>query len=177
MKLRETGIPGVLHVALTRIEDERGWFARSFCVDEFADAGIDFTPVQMNLSRNAARGTLRGMHYQIAPKPEPKLVRCTRGRIFDVAVDLRRASPTFRRWTACELDAESQTALFIPAGCAHGFLTLTPDAEVFYVMGERYDPELARGVRWDDPAFAIDWPARPRVISERDAAWPDFETG
>jgi dTDP-4-dehydrorhamnose 3,5-epimerase len=155
--------------------DERGLFARSFCADEFTAAGIAMTVVQTNLSRNTRRGTLRGMHYQAEPAPEPKLVRCTAGRVFDVAVDLRPASPSFCRWTGAELDAESHNGLFIPAGCAHGFLTLSDDSEVTYLMGAAYASELARGVRWNDPAFAIDWPFDPVLMSDKDAAYPDFD--
>ena len=170
----DTEIPGVIIVDLERIGDDRGFFARSFCAGEFADRGLCTDFVQTNISFNRQRGTLRGMHYQNEPKPEPKLVRCTRGTIFDVAVDLRTESSTFRRWVGKELSADNHRALFLPAGCAHGFVTLTDDTEVSYLMGAAYDPALARGVRWNDPAFAIDWPLQPAVISDRDANFPDF---
>jgi dTDP-4-dehydrorhamnose 3,5-epimerase len=172
---RDTDIDGVKIVELEPVADARGSFARSFCTEEFAAAGIALNVVQANISRNKSRGTLRGLHYQAEPAPEPKLVRCTAGRIFDVAVDLRRASPSFCGWTGHELDSETQNGLFIPAGCAHGFLTLSDDAEVTYLMGAAYAAELARGVRWNDPAFNIAWPFEPTILSERDAAYPDFD--
>jgi len=172
---RPTEIAGVHIVDLEPIADARGSFARSYCADAFAAAGIELAVAQTNLSRNTKRGTLRGLHYQAEPAPDPKLVRCTAGRIFDVAVDLRPASPTFCRWVGAELDGERQNALFVPAGCAHGFLTLSDDAEVTYLMGAAYVPELARGVRWNDPAFAIAWPFPPAVMSERDATYADFD--
>lgn len=174
MRLVATGIEGVRLLETEPIADDRGDFSRSYCNAEFAAAGIDFTPVQSNISRNTARGTLRGMHYQAAPTPDPKIVRCTRGRIFDVAVDLRPGSETFCHWVSAELSPENQTALYIPAGCAHGFITLEPDSEVHYLMGAAYIAELGRGVRWDDPAFSIDWPILPSMISSRDATYPDF---
>ena len=170
----DTEIPGVVVIDLDRIEDDRGFFARSFCAGEFADRKLCKSFVQANISFNRLRGTLRGMHYQADPKPEPKLVRCTRGAIFDVAVDLRTDSPTFRCWTGRELTANNHRALFVPLGCAHGFVSLVDDTEVFYLMGAAYDPALARGVRWNDPAFAIDWPMQPTTLSDRDASYPDF---
>ena len=174
MIFRPTDLPGVMVVDLEVRGDERGSFARTYCADEFTQAGIAFTTVQCNLSRNIRRGTLRGLHYQAAPAGEPKLVRCTRGAVFDVAVDLRPQSPSYCRWAATELSADSGRALFIPEGCAHGFLTLADASEVFYQMGAAYAPALARGVRWNDPAFAIAWPFAPEVIAPRDAAWADF---
>ncbi len=174
MIFRATEIPGVAIVDLDKLLDERGFFARSFSTGEFADHGVPIEAAQCNVSVNRLRGTLRGMHYQAAPKPDPKLVRCTRGTMYDVAVDLRPESPMYCRWVGVELDAATHRALFIPAGCAHGFLTLTDDVEVLYVMGAAYDPALARGVRWDDPAFAIAWPCPPTAISERDRGYPDF---
>lgn len=175
MIFRPTEIAGVHIVELEPIADERGSFARSYCTAAFAAAGIELAVAQTNLSRNTKRGTLRGLHYQAEPAPDPKLVRCTAGRIFDVAVDLRPASPTYCRWVSAELDGERQNALFIPAGCAHGFLTLSDHAEVTYLMGAAYVPELTRGVRWNDPAFAIAWPFAPAVMSERDASYADFD--
>ncbi len=176
MKFGETDIPGVVVIETEPIADARGDFARSYCPDEFENAGLgDFTPVQMNISRNTAQGTLRGMHYQAEPSPDPKVVRCTRGRVFDVAVDLRSGSETFRKWTGIELSAESQTGLFVPAGCAHGFITLEDDSDVFYLMGAPYAPDLARGVRWNDPAFGIEWPVQPSTMAPRDAEYPDFD--
>ena len=174
MIFRDTNIPGVVVVELDKVADERGFFARSFCVAEFADHGIAMPVAQCSVSFNEKRGTLRGLHYQVAPSTETKLVRCTRGAMFDVAVDLRPESPTYCRWIGVELDADAHRAVFIPSGCAHGFQTLSDEAEVFYLMGEAYDPALDRGVRWNDPAFGIDWPIEPTVISERDAGFADF---
>ena len=172
---RDTNVAGVRIVELEPLADERGFFARSYCAVEFANTGIDIQPVQLNVSRNISRGTLRGMHYQAEPSPEPKLVRCTAGRVFDVAVDLRPTSPSFYRWTSVELDAIAYNGLFIPPGCAHGFLTLSDDTEVTYLAGAAYVPELACGVRWNDPAFAIAWPFEPEIMSEKDASYPDFD--
>ncbi len=176
MRFIETPLPGAWAIELDLIVDERGWFARTFDAEEFADRGLDPTVIQCNASFNAREGTLRGMHYQSEPHGEPKLVRCSRGAIFDVAVDLRPDSPTFRAWHGVELSAESGRAFYIPAGLAHGFQTLTENSEVLYQMGHRYVPEAARGVRWDDPAFGIEWPDAPggRIVSERDASYPDF---
>jgi dTDP-4-dehydrorhamnose 3,5-epimerase len=169
-----TSVEGVVVVDLEPRRDERGSFARTFCVDEFADHGLELSVKQASVSVNPTLGILRGMHYQADPRPEPKLVRCTRGRIFDVAVDLRPSSPTYCGWVGVDLDAETGNALFIPPGCAHGFLTTAAPAEVSYFIGARYAPELARGVRWDDSAFGIAWPSPPAVMSERDATYPDF---
>jgi len=174
MKFMPTKIDGVFEIATEPFADNRGDFARSYCAEEFRAAGIHFSVVQTNISRNHRRGTLRGMHHQAEPTPDPKLVRCTRGRIFDVAVDLRPQSHTFCSWTSAELTADQQNALFVPPGCAHGFLTLEDNCEIEYLMGAPYVAELARGVRWDDPAFAIDWPHAPSLMSDRDASYPDF---
>ena len=174
MKIRPTALPGVMVVSPTTNKDERGLFARTYDAEAFAAAGLPTEWPQCNTSWNARKGTLRGMHFQAAPRPDPKLVRCTRGRILDVAVDLRLDSPTFRHWTSAELSEDNRDTLAIPAGCAHGFLTLEDGCEVFYMMGEVYVPELASGVRWNDPAFAIRWPAEPVSMSEKDMHWPDF---
>lgn len=174
MRFVATEIPGVTVIEAETNGDARGSFARLYCPNAFAAAGIDFAPRQVSLSRNPAQGTLRGLHFQDPPHAEYKLVRVTRGRIFDVAVDLRPESPAFRRWVAVELDAGSLRALFVPAGCAHGFLTLEPDSDVLYQIDRDYVPGVGRGVRWNDPAFAIRWPGEPAILSERDAAWPDF---
>lgn len=171
MIFTQMDIPGTYIIDLEKIEDDRGYFARSFCQQEFENAGISFTPVQTNLSFNKQAGTLRGMHYQQAPHGEAKLVRCNRGRIFDVAIDLRPESAAYRQWIGVELDADDGRALFIPEGCAHGFLTLSDDTEVLYLMGHEYVPGAGAGVRWDDPAFSIAWPANPVVISDRDRAY------
>jgi len=175
MKFQATALPGVVLVSAATHLDDRGGFSRTFDAAAFAAAGLPATWPQCNTSSNARRGTLRGMHFQGPPRPDPKLVRCTRGKIFDVAVDLRPGSTTFRHWFGIELSHADRGALFIPAGCAHGFLTLEDDCEVFYMMGEIYLPELSRGVRWNDPAFGIVWPVAPVTMSARDASWPDFE--
>ena len=169
-----TDIPGVVVVELERLTDERGFFARSFCTEEFAGQGLTSSFVQANVSLNSASGTLRGLHYQAEPRPDPKLVRCTRGAIFDVAVDLRPDSPAYRCWTSAELTAENRRALHIPGGCAHGFITLEDDSEVLYLMGAPYEPDLARGVRWNDSALGIEWPLEPVVVSERDAGFAEL---
>lgn len=174
MRFVATDIPGVMIVEAEPHVDERGSFARLHCPDEFAAAGIAFVPRQTSLSRNPARHTLRGMHFQAPPHAEAKLVRVTRGCIHDVAVDLRPDSPTYRRWVAVVLDGVGMRGLHIPPGCAHGFLTLQPDTDVLYQIDREHVPGAGRGVRWDDPAIAIEWPAKPAVISERDAGWPDF---
>jgi dTDP-4-dehydrorhamnose 3,5-epimerase len=176
MKFHETPLPGVWLIEPERIGDERGWFARTFDAEEFRARGMNPDVVQCNASFNARRDTLRGMHYQTAPHGESKLVRCVRGAIFDVAVDLRRGAETFCQWHGVELSAENGHLLYIPAGLAHGFQTLVDDCEVLYQMGHRYVPEAARGVRFDDPAFAIRWPVplAERVVSERDRSFPRF---
>jgi dTDP-4-dehydrorhamnose 3,5-epimerase len=152
--------------------DERGGFCRTFCEAEFAAAGIPFRVVQANLSFNPHRHTLRGMHFQKAPHGEPKIVSCLRGRIFDVAVDLREQSPTYLHWEAIELAPGEARMLYLAEGLAHGFLTLEPESEVYYLMGAHYVMDEARGVRWDDPAFAIEWPTAPALISDRDRNFP-----
>ncbi len=177
MKFHETLLAGVWLIEPERIGDERGWFARTFDREEFKARGMNPEVVQCNASHNAKRHTLRGMHYQANPHGESKLVRCVRGAIFDVALDLRRDSPSYCAWHCVELSAENGHALYIPAGFAHGFQTLQDDSDVLYQMGNPYVPEAARGVRFDDPAFAIDWP-EPReglVVSQRDRCYPDFD--
>jgi dTDP-4-dehydrorhamnose 3,5-epimerase len=177
VRLVETPLPGAYVVELELRRDERGWFARTFDAAAFAELGLDPAVVQCNASFNERAGTLRGMHFQAEPHGEPKLVRCTRGAVYDVLVDLRPDSPAFRRWFGLELRAGGTASLFAPVGVAHGFQTLEDGSEVHYQMGYRYVPEAASGVRWDDPAFGIEWPDPPaggRVISERDASYPDF---
>ena len=173
MRFSPTPVAGVMVVDIEPREDERGAFARLQCPDEFAAAGCPFAPAQTSLSRNPRAGTLRGMHYQPAPHGEAKLVRAVRGRMFDVALDLRRDSPTYLRWAAEELSADNARALLIPEGVAHGFLTLEPDTDVLYQISPAFQPGHEAGVRWNDPAFAIAWPAAPALISERDAGYPD----
>jgi dTDP-4-dehydrorhamnose 3,5-epimerase len=174
MIFQETKIPGVFELHLERKMDERGFFARSWCKDEFETAGLNAHLAQCSISYNVQKGTLRGMHYQSAPYAESKLVRCTRGAIYDVALDLRADSPTFREWIGVTLSADNREMIYIPEGCAHGFLTLEDNSEVFYQISEFYRPEAARGVRWDDPAFGIVWPAKPQLLSDRDRDYPDF---
>ena len=177
MKLVPTPLPGAHVVELEPLGDERGWFARTFDAAAFAELGLDARVSQCNTSFNARAGTLRGLHFQAEPHGEAKLVRCTRGAIYDVIVDLRRDSPAFCRWFGIELRAGATASLFVPAGFAHGFQTLTDDVEVSYQMSYHHVPEAARGVRWDDPAFGIEWPPAPaggRVLSERDAGYADF---
>ena len=175
MILRETNLLGVFEIHIELRCDERGFFARSWCRKEFDDHGLNPALVQCNISFNARKGTLRGMHYQAAPFQEAKLVRCTKGSLYDVALDLRPGSPTFRQWVGVILTAADRNMLYIHEGCAHGLLTLEDETEVFYQMSEFYHPEAARGVRWDDPAFGIAWPAGIAVISERDRTYPDFQ--
>jgi dTDP-4-dehydrorhamnose 3,5-epimerase len=172
MRFEPTALAGVMRIRPTPVEDERGFFARLYCPDAFAGAGLDFTSTQINLSRNTARHTLRGLHYQDAPFAEAKLIRVTRGRLFEVVVDLRPGSPTRFRHVAFELDAIDAEAVFVPEGCAHGFLTLEADTDVLYQMGRPYVPGQARGLRWDDPALRIAWPAAPDILSDADRTWP-----
>lgn len=175
MIFRETNLPGAFLIGPEPIEDERGSFARTWCRREFAAHGLCTDLAQCSISYNAREGTLRGMHYQVAPHAEAKLVRCTRGAIYDVILDLRPESPAYRRWVAAELTAANRLALFIPEGVAHGFQTLKDDCEVFYQISEFYEPACARGVRWDDPAFGIEWPpAGRRIISDRDLSFSNY---
>jgi dTDP-4-dehydrorhamnose 3,5-epimerase len=175
MRFIDTPLEGAYTIEMTRVEDERGFFARSFCEEEFAAHGLPGLMPQCNVSFNSKRGTLRGMHYQAEPHAEEKLVRCTAGAVFDVIVDLRAGSRTYRGWFGTELNAQNRTALYVPKGFAHGFLTLGDDAELLYMMSVPYAAGYGRGVRWDDPAFGIEWPFAPRVISARDAAYPLLE--
>jgi len=172
MIFTESPLAGAYTIEMARIEDDRGFFARSYCAEEFAARGLPVRMPQSSISFNSKRGTLRGMHFQAAPHAEEKLVRCTAGAIFDVVVDLRRGSPTLRRWFATELTAENRRSLFIPKGFAHGFITLRDDTEVLYMISVPYAPGFERGVRWNDPAVAIDWPMQPLHIAPRDAAYP-----
>ena len=177
MIFHETPLDGAWIVEQQRHTDERGFFARTWAVEELAAHGLDTRVAHMNTSFNARAGTLRGLHLQAEPHAEAKLVRATRGAIFDVAVDLRPDSPTYLRWHGVELDEDGGLAFFIPAGCAHGFATLSDASEVLYVMSVAYAPESAGGVRWDDPAFGIEWPPAPAggwTMTERDRTWPDF---
>jgi dTDP-4-dehydrorhamnose 3,5-epimerase len=175
MKFCETKLAGAFEIDLEPKPDERGFFARSWCLKEFEAQGLTPRLVQCSISLNSRKGTLRGMHYQEAPYQEAKLVRCTKGAIYDVVVDLRPDSPTYKDWIPVVLTAEKRNMIYVPEGCAHGFLTLEDKTEVCYQVSEFYRPECARGVRWNDPAFQITWPAKVEVISERDRVYPDFE--
>jgi dTDP-4-dehydrorhamnose 3,5-epimerase len=167
-------VAGAFAVDPERVADERGFFARTWCAEAFAARGLPAGFAQCSVSFNRLAGTLRGMHVQAAPHGEAKLARCTRGAAYDVLLDLRPGSPTRGRWTAQELTAENGRAVFIPEGVAHGFQTLADDTELFYQIAGAYRPEAARGVRWDDPAFAIAWPRPVACISARDRAWPAY---
>ena len=169
-----TTIDGAWVVRIEKRHDERGFFARTWCRQEFAARGLNPDLAQCSMVYNRSEGTLRGMHVQRRPHAEAKLVRCTRGAAYDVLIDLRPGSRTFKQHFACELVADSHEALYAPEGCAHGYLTLNPDTDMFYQMSEFYAPESATGVRWNDPAFGIVWPAPVRVISRRDAEYADF---
>jgi dTDP-4-dehydrorhamnose 3,5-epimerase len=171
---REIGLKGAYVIEPVRSVDDRGYFARTWCQREFADHGLNERLAQCSLSFNQKKGTLRGMHYQEPPFAEAKLVRCPRGAIYDVIVDIRPSSPTFMKWAATELNSENHLMLYVPEGFAHGFQTLTDETEVYYQISEFYVPESARGFRWNDPAFGIRWPSADRTISSRDNSYPDF---
>lgn len=175
MRFLPTDVPPATVVELEPFTDDRGWFARAFCANEFEAQGLTPVTAQTNLSFNREAGTLRGLHYQVEPAPEAKLVRCLQGAIFDVAVDVRPDSPTYLHWTGVELSAENGRALHVPEGFAHGFLTLADDTLVTYQVSAFYTPEAERGMRYDDPAIGIDWPGEVRVISDKDASWPLLE--
>jgi dTDP-4-dehydrorhamnose 3,5-epimerase len=175
VKFHETAVAGAYVVEPEHAEDERGFFARTFSVAEFAERGLEVAVAECSVAYNRVRGTLRGLHYQLAPHEEAKLVRCTHGSAYDVAVDLRAASPTHLRWAAVEVSAENRLAFYIPPGCAHGYLTLTDGAELHYQISKRHVPAAAAGLRWDDPAVGISWPHAPEVISTRDASYPDLD--
>src|SRR5579864_5236901 len=174
MIFTDTPVAGAWIVDIDPRRDDRGFFARAFCRDEFARHGLNPHVEQCNVARTVHAGTLRGLHYQVAPHAEAKLVQCTAGAIFDVAVDLRAGSATFRRWVGVELTGDNHRMLYIPEGCAHGYLTLRDRSETFYQVSAAYAPAAERGVRWNDPAFAIAWPVEPTIVHARDAAYPDF---
>lgn len=175
MIFEESRLKGAYIIEMERIEDERGFFARSFCVGEFEKYGLNPNIIQCNVSYNKTKGIIRGMHYQSAPHEEVKLVRCTKGRIYDVIIDLRIDSSTFKEWLAIELSADNYKMLYIPKGFAHGFQTLTDNAEVFYQMSESYHPESVRNIRWNDPLFGIKWSLGEPLLSEKDRSYPLFE--
>lgn len=172
MRFSATALPGVMLIEPEPRHDERGFFARVYCPGAFTSAGIDFVPTQINLSRNTLRHTLRGLHYQSPPHAEAKLIRVTAGRIFEVVVDLRKGTLTYLKWISLELDAASANAIFVPEGCAHGFLTLEPGTDVLYQMGRDHVPGVANGLRWNDPVLGINWPATTAEMSAQDRAWP-----
>jgi dTDP-4-dehydrorhamnose 3,5-epimerase len=175
MRFIETKLKGAFIITPDLIQDERGFFARTFCRREFEEHGLNSSLVQCNLSFNKKKGTLRGMHYQVAPHAEVKLVRCTTGAIYDVIVDLRPKSPTFRQWFATELFENNHQMLYVPEGFAHGYQTLEVQTEVFYQVSSVYHPASERGVRWNDPAFGIEWPLPASVVSTKDESYPDWE--
>lgn len=175
MQFMETPVEGVWVIELDKLGDDRGFFARAFCCNEFEERGLVTGFVQINNSLTGPKGTLRGMHYQLPPAAETKMVRCIRGGLYDAVLDLREGSPTFGKSYGVELTGENRRMMYVPKGCAHGFLTLTDDVEAFYLVDEFYSPEHERGVRWDDPAFNIEWPIEPALISDKDRGHPDFE--
>lgn len=171
----ETKLKGAFIIEIEKREDERGFFARSWCQKEFAEHGLNANFVQCNISFSRKRGILRGLHYQIAPNEESKLLRCTRGALYDVLVDLRQDSPTYKQWLGVELTADNHRMLYVPEGFANGFQTLTDNTEAFYQVSQFYSPESERGVRWNDPAFGIKWPLLDNpVVSDKDKSWPDY---
>ena len=176
MLFYETKLSGVFEIHIEPHADNRGFFARSWCQREFEAHGLNPKLVQCNISFNTRKGTLRGMHFQAMPYSEAKVVRCTRGAICDVVLDLRPSSPTYRDWIAVTLTAANRNMIYVPEGCAHGFLTIEDETEVLYQMSEFYNAESARGVRWDDPAFQILWPGEAKIISDRDRTYPNFES-
>ena len=175
MLFTATKLAGAFLVSLRKIEDDRGFFARGWCADELAKHGLAPNMAQLNISFSAKRGTIRGLHYQLPPHAEAKFVRCTRGAIFDVAVDLRRDSPTRGQWIGAELTADNGLMLYVPEGCAHGYLTLADDTEAYYLTSSPYAPGAARGARYNDPAFGIAWPEPVVVVSDADDRWPDYQ--
>ena len=174
MKLQETPLPGAYIVELDAKEDQRGYFARTYCRKEFSAAGLHFEVVQCNISNNLRKGTLRGMHYQVDPAAEIKLVQCVSGSLYDVIIDLRPESKTYCRWFGLELSAANRRLLYIPQGFAHGFQTLEKNSTIYYLMSEYYAAQYSRGVRWDDPAFSIKWPLSDPIMTEKDRLLPDY---
>lgn len=176
MTFRETAISGSYIINIERYADDRGFFARGYCEKEFKNQGISFNIAQANIGYSKNKYTLRGLHYQVEPHREAKLVRCTRGCLFDVIVDLRPESPTYKEWVGVELTEKNHTMFYVPEGCAHGYQTLEDDTEVFYMVSAFYAPDHERGIRWDDPAFNIEWKeTETMIISEKDRQWPDYE--
>jgi len=175
MIFTETKLQGAFIIDLQKHEDKRGFFARAWCQNEFQEHNIDWQPVQANLAYTESKGTLRGLHYQAAPYGEAKLLRCIRGAMYDVILDLRPESATFKQWLGVELSAENGRALYVPEGFAHGYLTLEDHTEAFYPVSQFYTPGAEQGIRWNDPAFGIDWPIKENlVLSDKDRSWPDY---
>ena len=174
MKFHKTELKGAYIIELEKLEDNRGFFTRTWCHKEFEDEGLVSRVEQANIAFNAKTGTLRGMHYQVAPYEETKVIRCTRGALYDVIVDLRPGSSTYKRWIGVELTADNYKMLYVPANFGHGYITLKDNTEMIYFVSESYAPGAERGIRWDDPAFNITWPRSVGLISEKDANWPDF---
>lgn len=176
MTFTKTQIPGLVLVDLVRFEDERGFFARAWSSQEFAEQGLASEFTQVNISSNARKGTIRGLHYQKAPHEDAKFVRCIRGALFDVAIDLRPESPTYLQWAGFELSADSRRAIHVPAGCAHGIQALEDDTEMLYMVSASYNAAAEGGIRWDDPLFNVQWPdVGPKTISAKDRSWPDYQ--
>lgn len=175
MIFTKTNLEDAYILELEKKDDERGYFARTYCKDEFKENGISFTPVQANISYSKHKHTLRGMHYQIAPFEEAKLVGCIRGSIYDVIIDIREGSPTMNKWLGIEISEENKKMLFVPKGFAHGFLTLEDKTEASYLMSEFYKPGFDRGIRWDDSFYNIEWPAEAKILSEKDRNWPSVK--
>ena len=175
MEFYGTPVVGSYLIKTKSIQDDRGYFFRAFCNKEFRDKGIEFTPLQANLAGSRLSGTLRGMHYQIAPYEEAKLIRCIKGSVFDVVLDIRPESNTFGKWHGVELTASNCHMLYVPPGCAHGYLTLVNDTEVYYLVSQYYSPEAERGILWNDPSFSVVWPIKDNLIlSDKDRSWPLF---
>lgn len=175
MKFHQTTLKDAMLIDLERRGDDRGFFARTFCVDEFAAQGLPTEFAQQNTSYSANKGTLRGMHFQTAPHGEDKLIRCLRGAIVDIIIDLRPDSPTYKKWEAFELDDVNKRQLLVPKGFGHGFQTVSDHVEVTYLVSAKYTPSAEGGVRWNDPAFGITWPLEPTDMSDKDRNWPDFK--
>ena len=174
MQFEQTNVAGVVLITPDRFDDERGFFARTWALDEFEAHGLETRVVQRNLSYNRHSHTLRGMHYQKPPFTEVKVISCLAGAVFDVAIDIRPESPTFGEWVGAELRQDNGAVLYVPAGCAHGYLSLEPHSTVEYLISEFYHPEAAAGIRWNDPFFGVRWPTEPTLVNERDGTWPDF---
>tara|TARA_B100000686_G_C16772954_1_gene966443 strand:+ start:1116 stop:1643 length:528 start_codon:yes stop_codon:yes gene_type:complete len=175
LNFTETKLSGAFIIEPERLQDDRGFFARSWCEKELAGHNLDTDLAQCNISFNKAKGTLRGMHYQIKPFEEAKIVRCTRGSIYDVIIDLRPDSPTLKHWTAVELNEENRNMLYVPKGFAHGFQTLADNTEIFYQISALYSPRHARGIKWNDPAFNIEWPIDTLTISDKDKSYSNYQ--